>query len=445
MEPRIQYAQTTDGVSIAYWTLGEGEPMLMAPAFPSHAQLMWESPETRLYIELLARGRKLVGYDSRGWGLSERAVSEYSLEALVLDLEAVVRQSGLERFTLYCAASSGPVGIAYAADNAERLSNLILVSPWVGLAEWFQGTREQTVLSLLETDWELYTETIAHVVLGWEQGEPAHRFAKLMQESTTPEAASALAQAYNSIDVTDALPRIQTRTLVLHRRQAPLPPVESVMAVAARIPGAQLKLLEGTTSLPQLGDREAVARAIDEFLGEGNAAAAPSGLVTILFTDMEGSTALTQRMGDAKAQELVRAHNTIVREALAAHGGSEIKHTGDGIMASFTSASGALECAVQIQRAVAAHVEQHADSPLGVHIGLNAGEPVAEEADLFGTAVQLARRICDHAAAGQILVSNVVRELAAGKSFMFSDAGEVLPKGFDDPVRLYEVRWREEG
>jgi adenylate cyclase len=104
-----------------------------------------------------------------------------------------------------------------------------------------------------------------------------------------------------------------------------------------------------------------------------------------------------------------------------------------------------LECAAQIQRAVAAHVEQHADSPLGVHIGLNAGEPVAEEADLFGTAVQLARRICDHAAAGQILVSNVVRELAAGKSFMFSDAGEVLPKGFDDPVRLYEVRWREEG
>ena len=199
--------------------------MLMASSFPSHAQLMWESPEERRYIELLARDRRLVGYDSRGWGLSERAVSDYSLEALVLDLEAVVRQSGLARFTLHCAASSGPVGIAYAAGNADRLSNLILVSPWVGLPEWFQGTREQTVLSLLETDWELYTETIAHVVLGWEQGEPAHRFAKFMRESTTPEAARALSQAYFSIDVTDALPRIQTRTLVLHRRQAPLPPL----------------------------------------------------------------------------------------------------------------------------------------------------------------------------------------------------------------------------
>ncbi|OGO49894.1 MAG: hypothetical protein A2148_09385 [Chloroflexi bacterium RBG_16_68_14] len=161
---------------------------------------------------------------------------------------------------------------------------------------------------------------------------------------------------------------------------------------------------------------------------------------------MESSTALTRRLGDAKAQELVRAHNTIVRNALKAHGGSEIKHTGDGIMASFPSASGALECAVQIQRAVAARgVGAHGHAPLlQIHIGLNAGEPVAEEADLFGTAVQLARRICDQAGGGQILVSNVVRELAAGKRFMFSDRGEFVPKGFDDAVRLYEVRWRED-
>jgi len=110
---------------------------------------------------------------------------------------------------------------------------------------------------------------------------------------------------------------------------------------------------------------------------------------TILFTDLTSSTALTQRLGDAKAQELVRAHNSIVREALAAQGGTEIKHTGDGIMASFPTASGALECAVAIQRGVALHGE----SDLAVHIGLNAGEPVAEERDLFGTSVQLARRI----------------------------------------------------
>jgi class 3 adenylate cyclase len=160
---------------------------------------------------------------------------------------------------------------------------------------------------------------------------------------------------------------------------------------------------------------------------------------TILFTDLTSSTALTQRLGDEKAQELVRAHNSIVREALAAQGGSEIKHTGDGIMASFPTASGGLECAVAIQRGVALRGEDD----LQVHIGVNAGEPVAEESDLFGTAVQLARRICDHAPSGQILASDVVRQLAAGKGFLFADIGEVVPKGFEEPVRLYEVLWRQ--
>ncbi len=190
---------------------------------------------------------------------------------------------------------------------------------------------------------------------------------------------------------------------------------------------------------------------------------------------MEGSTTITQRVGDAKAQEVLREHNTIIREALKAHGGSEIKHTGDGVMASFPTASRALECAIAVQQgfaerneSVPAHPEPvegraerqpsahgstgspRADSgvgapaarePIRVRIGLNAGEPVAEEADLFGTAVQLAARVCAKAEPGQVLVSNVVRELSAGKGFLFSDCGDVVLRGFEDPVRLYELRW----
>ena len=159
---------------------------------------------------------------------------------------------------------------------------------------------------------------------------------------------------------------------------------------------------------------------------------------------MEGSTALTQRLGDAKAQDVLRTHNRIVRDALKAHSGSEIKHTGDGIMASFASASRALECAIAMQRAFAAHNES-AEQPIRVRIGLNAGEPVAEEKDLFGTAVQLAARICAQAEPGEILAPIVVRELAAGKGFLLADRGDVALRGFEDPVRLYEVRWREEG
>jgi adenylate cyclase len=166
------------------------------------------------------------------------------------------------------------------------------------------------------------------------------------------------------------------------------------------------------------------------------------GLQIILFTDMEGSTSMTQRLGDAAAQELVRAHNSIVREALRAHDGSEIKHTGDGIMAAFSSASGAIECAMAVQRACAEHCAANPDSPVRVRIGLNAGEPVAEAEDLFGTAVQMASRIAARAEADQILVSDVVRQLAAGKGFLFSEEGDVALRGFEDPVRLYEVGWR---
>jgi len=139
----------------------------------------------------------------------------------------------------------------------------------------------------------------------------------------------------------------------------------------------------------------------------------------------------------------VRTHNTIVREALRAHEGSEIKHTGDGIMAAFSSASGAIECAMAIQKACERDVEAHPDAPVRVRIGLNAGEPVAEAEDLFGTAVQMASRIAARAEAGQILVSDVVRQLAVGKGFLFSEEGDVVLRGFDDPVRLYRVGWQE--
>ena len=172
-------------------------------------------------------------------------------------------------------------------------------------------------------------------------------------------------------------------------------------------------------------------------------AVALDGTVTILFTDIEGSTPLTQRLGDAKARELLREHERMVREALTAHSGSEVKTMGDGFMASFSSATKALECAIAMQRAFAEHNES-ADEPIQVRVGLNAGEPIAEDDDLFGTAVNLAARICAHAEAGQILAPIVVRELAAGKQFMFADLGETELRGFEDPVRLYELRWREE-
>ena len=167
-----------------------------------------------------------------------------------------------------------------------------------------------------------------------------------------------------------------------------------------------------------------------------------SALRTIVFTDMEGSTAHTQHLGDDAHMEVLPRHNTIIREALTKTGGREIKHTGDGIMASFVSPSRALTCALDIQRAFAAHNATYSENPIRVRIGLSAGEPVAENDDLFGAAVQLAARACAYAQPEQVVAANVVRELCIGKNFAFVDQGEVALKGFEEPQRLFAVTMR---
>jgi adenylate cyclase len=242
------------------------------------------------------------------------------------------------------------------------------------------------------------------------------------------------------------LKRIKSPTLLINGRNDNVAPPEAARQLAALM-GARYMSRDGG----HIANREQAAvehtAIVDFVLGRRDAPAtraeapghAPSAApVTIMFTDMESSTATTQRLGDAAAQELVRAHNAVVRDALKQHDGNEIKHTGDGIMASFAAASSAVECAMAIQRGLAGRT----DTPR-VRIGINAGEPVAEEGDLYGTSVQLAARVCAHAEAGQIVASNVVRELTAGKKYLFGDLGDVEMRGFDDPMRLYEVRWRE--
>ena len=176
----------------------------------------------------------------------------------------------------------------------------------------------------------------------------------------------------------------------------------------------------------------------------GEANARDPGIRTILFTDIVDSTSLTRRIGDDAAMELLAVHDSIVRAALADLGGREIKHLGDGIMASFVSAAAAVKCASRVQRKIAQHGQENNDRPLNVRLGIAAGEPVEHHNDLFGCTVQLAARLCSHAQPQQILVSNVVAELCEGKALPFEDLGEVALKGFDQPVRAHAVTWTAE-
>jgi class 3 adenylate cyclase len=448
MEPRIQYTTAADGVNIAFFAMGDGVPAVIVPeALPfSDIDAHMRREEEHAMYDALARTHRLVRYDTRGSGSSDRDVADFSLDAYVHDLEAVVDAAGVDRFVLYAGWAGGPVAIAYAARHPERVSHLALCHSYARAAEAMQTPEMLAISGLLEHSWEIFTESIAHaLIVGWSEGTLAHDLAIYLRGCMTHDVAKRAFPAVGQFDASASIAEVRAPTLVMTSNEVPWPPGELARGLAARIPGARLMSMSGRKA-----NDDQAWQAIDEFIGlrapaghTTQTATAGGEFVTILFTDIEGSTTLTQRHGDARAQEIVRAHNQIVRDALRARGGNETKHTGDGIMASFPSASRAIESAIAIQQAFESYNEHHPEMRLGVRIGLNAGEPVAEERDLFGTAVQLARRVCDHAEPGQVLVPEGVRYLVAGKGFLFADTGIVSLKGFEDPVRLYEVRWQD--
>jgi class 3 adenylate cyclase len=212
---------------------------------------------------------------------------------------------------------------------------------------------------------------------------------------------------------------------------------ESHGIVAEKIIEVQPEVAEGF-----LGGVETNAAGAVIFPG-GGADARDPGVRTILFTDIVNSTILTQSLGDEAALTMLGVHDTIVRNALSASGGREVKHTGDGIMASFVSAAGAIRCAIQIQRELDKHAQTNPESALKVRVGAAVGEPVEQNNDLFGSTVQLAARLCAHAQPKQILVSNAIPDLCIGKGLLFEELGEVVLKGFGSPVRAHAAAWKQ--
>ena len=448
MEPELRFCTSADGTRIAYTTFegGLGPPLVSVNSFFVSEQRIWEQDGGRAIIEGLAEGRRLFTFDRRGIGASQREVDDLSLEAHVADLAAVVDHLGLARFDLVGWADGAAVSVAYAAQYPERVARLALYKPYPRGEGLTDRETARSVMGLIRASWPLAQRTLVDLAEPDAPAEVRHTRANALRRDVSQEVAAKYFEFLTTLDITTFLPRVQAPTLVLVTTltNGGAVPVSVTRAVAALIPDARFSVVE--TQGPS-SDSGETARFIRQFLDEGRVEpvsdpASSTGMVTILFTDMAASTQLADKLGDAAAQEVRRAHNEIVRSALDANDGNEIKHTGDGIMASFQSASAALDCAIAIQQDVAAHKVEHPDSPLGVYIGLNAGEPIVEDGDLFGTSVDLAARLVDHAQPGQIIASDVVRQLAAGKDFLFADLGETELRGFEDPVKLWELRWR---
>ncbi len=443
MEPRIQYAKTKDGVSIAYFVAGEGAPYVSLNDIPfSHIQLERQyMPMFHDIVESL--GIRHIRLDPRGMGMSDRDVERFSLDGWLLDVEAVVDRLGLDEFIFGAVGFSAVVAIAYAVRHPERVSRLVFVNAVVRPADAFATPQSRSLAEMLVRDWEMFSENVGALAFGWGR-EDARVYGEYIRAATTQDTARRVYATLAAIDVTDLLASVAAPTLVMHHSGIKYAPLELAKRVASRMPDARLVVVEGMLRVDWQGLTEPVA----EFLAEGDEPEGQEGrddtgaFRTILFTDVEGSTALTQRLGDAKARGLLREHERMVREALKSHGGLEVKTMGDGFMASFSSATKALECAIAMQRAFAEHNES-AEEPILVRVGLNAGGPIAEGEDLYGTAVNLAARIAAHAKGGEFLASEAVRQIVAGKKFPFSDLGETALRGFEDRVHIYQVSWRQ--
>lgn len=452
MLPRIQYAQASDRVSIAFWAIGDGVPVILIypPGF-SNIQFEWELPEAEAIYEEVRTWATLIRFDHRNNGLSERGVEDTSLAAYVRDIEAIINRLDLNRVHLFATTDTGKAAIWYAAEHPQKVASLTLfrTNPGVGSSAAAPGW--SNIRPLLEKDWHLFTNVVATALNGLEDGNQTARLARYIRESVTPEEFVASTTALALADVSDCLPRLQCPVLVLHRMDTPFFQIERARSLVASIPDARLAVLSGKS--PFAWDT-AVVNAVRPFILEVAAAenrarfGVRSGTAfrTILFTDIEKHGELMRTLGDTAARQVLREHERITREALRQHGGSEIKSMGDGFLASFGSAQRALECAAALQRALAeSDLGLSESSPmtrgLRVRVGINAGEPIAEDDDLFGTAVIAAARIASLAAGGEVLVANVVRELVAGKGFLFSDRGEQPLRGLEDPVRLWQLLW----
>jgi class 3 adenylate cyclase len=393
---------------------------------------------------------KLITFDKHGSGLSDRDRTEFTLDSEVYDIEALVDHLGLERFLLMGMSEGGLAAAAYAAKYPDRVDKLVLYSTTANGPALGPDPFKESFVEIIRSAWGMGSKSITDLIVPDASKEEQEDFARAQREAASADVAANLMDMLYHTDIRPLLPQIQAQTLVIHRRSSRAFPPRNGRALAAGIPNSRAVIIPGVAHYPPApGDPNtiAVVNEILDFLVPGAEAQAvrhKDTFRTVMFTDVEASTQLVARLGDAAARDILRRHEAVCRRAVAAHGGVEIKTMGDGFMVSFTSTSAALDAATAIQEALADEFVDGQEE-IRVRIGIHAGEPIAEDDDLHGTAVIKASRIMDAARGGEIMVSSLVRELVAGRDYRFVGRGQRPLKGYEDPVPLFELDWRHVG
>lgn len=439
MEPETRYADS-DGVSIAYQVHGGGPlDLVFVPGFVSHVELFWDDPLTAGFLRRLASFARVVIWDKRGQGLSDRTGRPPTLEDSMDDLEAVLAAAGCERPAIFGISEGGPMSALFAATHPDRVASLVLYGTYARMLrapDFPQGIPPEALGrwgEIVRRDWGGPVGVGLWAPSAEGDADFERWWSRLLRYGTSPAGAVALMDLYREIDVRGVLPAIDVPALVLQRRDDRIATVGQGRYIAEAIPGAKYVELEGADHLPVTGDRDALLDEVEEFLAGTRRGSEPErALATVLFTDIVGSTERAAELGDRAWRQLLERHDAAVRRALSLHRGREVKTMGDGFLATFDGPARAIRCARALQ-------EEVAQLGLDVRAGIHTGEVELIGDDVGGMAVNIGARIGALAGPGEVLVSSTVRELVVGSGLEFADRGAQTLKGAPGEWRLFAV------
>jgi len=437
MQPETRYVKSGD-VNIAYQVVGDGPlDLVFVPGFGSHVEHVWEDPSFARFLRRLASFSRLILFDKRGTGLSDRvSVTELpTLEQRMDDVRAVMDAGGIERAALLGVSEGGPMSTLFAATYPERITALVVYAAFAGMFGLKPRPENvQPFLDAMERNWGqgfgigLFAPSMAG-------DEPCRQWwARYERLGVSPGGAVALLRMNMEIDIRHVLPAIHVPTLVLHRAGDRAVSVERGRYMAEHISGARYVELPGDDHAPWIGDQDAIVDEIEEFLTGVRPTPDPDRvLATVLFTDIVGSTEQASELGDSRWKELLQRYYGLARTELDRFRGREVKTTGDGLLATFDGPARGIRCACAITSA-AAHIG------VQTRAGLHTGECEVMADDVGGIAVHIGARVSAEAEAGEVLVSSTVKDLVAGSGLQFEDRGAHRLKGVSEEWRLFAVQ-----
>lgn len=431
--PATHYARSGD-VHIAYQVFGSGPiDLILVPGWISHLDLWWDSPVTAGWLQRFARFARVIMFDKRGTGLSDRDCGLPTMDRRMDDIRAVMDAAESQRAAVLGWSEGGPLAILFAAAHPDRCQALVLHGAFARFSLWLATKNDlEAFFVYVREKWG--SADNMQKFSPSRKDDPAYRawWARRERSAASPSTAIALMKMNSEIDVSAVLPVVQVPTLVIHRSDDPTVDIGGGRELARTIPNARLIESPGRDHTPWTGDDvDALAGQIEEFLtGVKPVTSIERVLSTVLFTDIVASTEKVQSLGDERWEGVIGAHDDIVREALSRFRGKEVKSLGDGFLATFDGPARAVHFALSVIEAVRS---------LGIEMraGVHTGEVELHEADVRGLAVHIAARIAERAGAGECLVSRTVKDLVAGADLRFAGRGQQPMKGLAEAIDLY--------